>query len=156
MGWPLQRDTGKVGAPCGRVLYTLESMMQHQDHQQEQQQCSTLFSSHRPFCFWTPAALSASSSLPLVAELEDTWGRCTAYGVAAPSSKTTHLASREQYVFDETAQATDLWYDFWKTHWPERHRRRTATITSSGGNNHCNLVADWKDSSAYLPTQVAL
>jgi hypothetical protein len=25
--WPIERDTGKFGASCGRVLFTLESML---------------------------------------------------------------------------------------------------------------------------------
>jgi hypothetical protein len=148
VGWPVQKDTGRMGAPCGRVLYTLESILDASER------CPML-SSHRPLCFWTPqtALLVASASPP-----EDEWGRCASYGEA--SSKALHLASKEQYAFDKTAQATDLWEDFWMTHWPELYKRSKlktnsgSLSTSSYGNN---LVSDWRDTpAACLTSQVAI
>jgi hypothetical protein len=171
VGWPIQGDTGKLGGPCGRVLYTLESLIQHDP---------TTISLHRPLCLWTRTTTVPS---PLVFE-EDAWGRCSAYGRTVAPSMNTHLASKEQYAFDDTLTATDLWQDFFKVHWPSLYRRRqtlkrqtkqgplsfrSRVLPSSqpmdgrmaaGGGRRApcpnNLVADWRAVPATYSEQVAV
>lgn len=193
VGWPVQKDSGKMGGPCGRVLYTLESMMMMDEVQRNTTPAATrtsstrsassrssrsnsynstrtgtaapcssllLSSSHRPLCFWTPPSVleEAASS----GTTEDEWGRCAAYGRKAPMNKTLHLSSREQYAFDENAQAIDLWEDFWKSHWPELYNKRerrdsSSSCCGSSNSNSNNLVADWRDAPAYsAAAQVAI
>ena len=43
VAWPLQHDTGKMGAACGRVLYALEHLMELNQ---------TILSASRPMCLW--------------------------------------------------------------------------------------------------------
>jgi hypothetical protein len=131
VGWPLQRETGKLGGPCGRVLFTLESLLE---------QHPRTISLHRPLCLWprttttatttastaaTSASTSSSTQSPPQHLLEeDAWGRCASYGRTVPHHRHLHLASKEQYAFDETHMAKDLWQDFFQVHWPDLHRRR--------------------------------
>lgn len=129
VGWPIQRDTGKLGAPCGRVLFTLESLLE---------QHPRAISLHRPLCFWPRTTISpttatascdgsttaSSPESPQYLLEEDAWGRCASYGRTVPHHRHLHQASKEQYAFDETLTAKDLWQDFFQVHWPALHRRR--------------------------------
>jgi len=128
VGWPIQRDTGKWGGPCGRVLYTLEALIE---------QHPGTISLHRPLSFWarmTPTnhnddgsdghhVATGSTSIHPHSE-EDKWGRCPSYGRRTPPPMHIHRASKEQYAFDESLTAKDLWQNFFQFHWPELHRRR--------------------------------
>ena len=97
VSWPVQEE-GWVGAPCGRVLYTLDQLMA---------QSKTLLSNSRPICLWDQAHHQP---------FEDEWGRAAIYAEA--STKSEHYASKEQYQAPETC-AADVWDDFCRTHWPE-------------------------------------
>lgn len=97
--WPIQRDGGWCGAPCGRVLYTL-------DHLALQTRGGAILS-NRPLCLWDDMRHQPC---------EDSWGRSPLY--ARPSNKSVHVASEEQYVAPPTA-VEDVWHDFSRSHWPE-------------------------------------
>jgi hypothetical protein len=97
VSWPVQKE-GWVGAPCGKVLYTLDQLMA---------QSKTLLSKSRPICLWDEAHHQP---------FEDEWGRAAIY--AESSNKFMHKASKEQYQVPTTF-AADVWNDFCRAHWPE-------------------------------------
>lgn len=126
VSWPLQKDTGKMGAACGRTLYTLEQLLrsqQEQEHQQQQgRRTSSVITPTRPLCLW--------DSIHPTVETPDEWGRSTAYGYNAEKDsqddrqslkhKTIHKASEEQYHQKEhLMSAQDVWRDFCGAFWPE-------------------------------------
>ena len=104
VSWPLQKDTGHMGAPCGRTLHILEELLEETD----------LFSSDRPLCLW-------DSQHPTICA-QDKWGRCADF--ARTTEKHTHLASKEQYNQDDNVVATQVWNDFVRVHWPTIYRQR--------------------------------
>jgi hypothetical protein len=97
VSWPVQEE-GWCGAPCGKVLFTLDQLMA---------QSKTLLSKSRPICLWDTAHHQP---------VEDEWGRAEIY--AEPSDKAEHRASQEQYLAPKTL-AADVWNDFCRAHWPE-------------------------------------
>lgn len=97
VSWPVQQE-GWAGAPCGRVLFTLEQLASAR---------TGAINNVRKVCLWNVSHKSFPS---------DEWGRNPSY--AHGSSKSIHFASREQYLWSET-DATDVWNDFRRVHWPE-------------------------------------
>jgi RNase H-fold protein (predicted Holliday junction resolvase) len=104
VAWPLQRD-GRMGAPCGKVLHALDSLVEH----------SAFLTPNRPFCLWDGSHVQA--------ELPDSWGRCSAYGKDYTLNQEQHVASQEHYVPATNMVASDIWNDFCRTHWPELYQR---------------------------------
>jgi RNase H-fold protein (predicted Holliday junction resolvase) len=136
VSWPLQEDTGKMGAACGRVLYTLDHLLQD----------TNIVTPNRPLCLW-----DGDHSTP---ELEDEWGRCQAY--CRTSNKTVHKASEEQYHQDENQVAATVWDDFCRTHWPaiyqqEQPKERQPSYQYSQRKASSSLYkGNWEDSTAYV------
>ena len=129
VSWPLQGDTGKMGAPCGRVLFTLESIMATSNN---------IFTPDRPVCLWDSLHASAE-------ETEDDWGRDSKYARISHNKK--ELASEKRYTQDERIVATQIWDDFCRTHMPSIYRRKVKEIPSTAA---WNLVADWKNCPSFL------
>jgi RNase H-fold protein (predicted Holliday junction resolvase) len=144
VSWPLQPETGKMGAACGRVLHTLEDVLRKQH--EEQQECSSssdddcsssstapIITPNRPLCFWNHCHLQKES--------EDEWGRCASYAstreTAYFSGDRVHLASKEQYYQDENVRAAQVWNDFSRVHWPALHEQESL----SSGNGRVEVVA---------------
>ena len=108
VAWPLQSDTGKVGAACGRVLYTLERVLE-----KDQQQVLT---PSRPLCLWdSDHRIPEQSADP--EKRVDNFGRCAQY--SKTSDQTEYRATEERYFQDEQVVAAQVWDDFCKVHWPE-------------------------------------
>jgi len=110
VSWPLQRDTGKMGAACGRTIHTLEDLIKD----------SKVISLDQPVCFWD----GVHPKQPKI----DKWGRCSDFGRTPDPDKHIHVASKEQYDQNENIVAAQVWSDFVKTHWPdvyEANRWRT-------------------------------
>eukprot|EP00934_Nitzschia_sp_Nitz4_P003823 Nitzschia sp. Nitz4//scaffold37_size175936//69351//69941//NITZ4_002043-RA/size175936-processed-gene-0.186-mRNA-1//1//CDS//3329549779//3813//frame0 len=99
VSWPLQRDTGRMGAACGRTLHVIEELLQD----------SKVFDANRKLCLWD----SEHTHIPQ----EDEWGRSADY--VRTSSETLHKASEEQYHHDEGINAAQVWADFARAHWPD-------------------------------------
>jgi RNase H-fold protein (predicted Holliday junction resolvase) len=100
VSWPVQKE-GRCGGPCGKVLHTLDSLVD---------QSSTIMNGNRPFCLWDNNHTQAN---------EDYWGRNPLYG-EIPHGKTLHLASQEQYAYDSSSSvAVNAWNDFMAKQWPE-------------------------------------
>lgn len=150
VSWPVQTDTGRIGAACGRVLHTLEGLLDESD----------LCTPSRPLCLWDGVRAST--------ETEDEWGRSKAYTQIPINDKgdvkAEHHASVEQYHQDENMVAAAVWDDFCKVHWPELYQTpsttKTANSVSSKGNgshqslNNYNVSSiengSWNEASAYV------
>jgi len=109
VSWPLQQDTGLMGAACGRTLWTLEQLLDGDDNIVSTTPQGSLFaSSQRPLCLWDGA--------PKEHHRADAFGRSTVF--ARTSTKKEHVASKEQYHQDESILAAEVWKDFCNHHWP--------------------------------------
>jgi RNase H-fold protein (predicted Holliday junction resolvase) len=100
VNWPVQRD-GWCGAPCGRVLHTLDLLSAH----------SSLV--RTPICLW-----DEERNVPP----EDNWGRAAIY--SRQSNKTIHQASKEQYEEHNKTVALNVWNGFFRSHWPELYHQK--------------------------------
>jgi hypothetical protein len=96
--WPVQRDGGWCGAPCGRVLFTLDQLAR-----------SNVLS-NRPICLWDDEDCKPA---------EDSWGRSRIYA-RGTTTKTCHFASQEQYE-PRSVVLREFWHDFRRSHWPEQN-----------------------------------
>lgn len=95
--WPVQKE-GRCGAPCGKVLHTLDSLVEKSD----------IVNHKRPFVLWDEHHYQAQ---------EDKWGRLPQYG--EPTKKTIYKASEEQYVHKCSSEvAVEIWNDYCAKHWP--------------------------------------
>lgn len=129
--WPVQKE-GRCGAPCGKVLHTLDSLVEE----------STIVSSKRPFCLWDDHHYVAR---------EDAWGRTPQYGET--TTKTFHKASEEQYVHEcGSSVAVEVWNDYCARHWPalcQEHEEEDDIwqVNSFSQRSESNLHArnDWLD-----------
>eukprot|EP00980_Cylindrotheca_fusiformis_P028585 scaffold22613_cov126-Cylindrotheca_fusiformis.AAC.5 len=115
VSWPLQNDTHRMGAACGRVLHTLEDLLEHDS-------TSNIFTPSRPLCLWNGQPKNEEEVQP------DEFGRLAVYGRTPPSDKHIHKASEEQYNQDENIVAANVWDDFVKAHWPELQNATTTTL----------------------------
>lgn len=130
VAWPLQQDTGLMGAACGRTLFAIEELLRTDldtNASTETQNASVrpVFAPNRPLCLWDSSHSDQQQST-------DVFGRSPLY--ARTSDKTTHLASREQYHQDESVEGSGIWNDFVKTHWPDNHKNEEQLMTSSRHN----------------------
>ena len=117
VSWPVQQDTGLVGASCGRTLWALEQFLDDDgDHY------PPVFCPHRPLCLWNGARLHPKEGQdgdPLQTakhSTADAFGRSSVY--ARISTKTEHRASKEQYPRDESVSVLEIGRDFFEHHWP--------------------------------------
>lgn len=122
VNWPVQRD-GWCGAPCGRVLFTLDQLARDID---------------RPICLWDQEHTHVD---------EDEWGRNPVYA-RATADKEVHVASKEQYKAPNVA-LTDMWNDFCRSHWPELYYNVPGVATSSASRKNSSSDAPWLESAAY-------
>ena len=111
VSWPLQHETGRMGAACGRVLYALEEILDKSGEIDE-----NILSTARPLCLWDSGHIipkqKANPKLSV-----DSFGRCAQYGNT--STKQEYRASEEQYYEDELTVVQQVWEDFCMVHWPE-------------------------------------
>ncbi|CAB9512818.1 expressed unknown protein [Seminavis robusta] len=104
VSWPVQKE-GRCGAPCGKVLHTLDSLVES----------SNVITDKRPFCLWDEHHQQPH---------EDEWGRNPIYGEPC-LDKTLHKASEEQYHHESSSNvAVAVMDDFMKTQWPEIYQQR--------------------------------
>jgi hypothetical protein len=100
VNWPLQRDTGRMGAACGRVIFALEQLWERSNETKTANDASTdasttheLSNIHnnnnsnkknheqggllsRPFCLWDAGHINLADPSKRV----DAFGRCASYG----------------------------------------------------------------------------
>jgi hypothetical protein len=97
VSWPVQEE-GWVGAPAGRVLFTLDHLVNSN---------TGVIDARRKVVLWDQTHHENH---------EDEWGRDPVYAHA--SEKSVHYASQEQYKVPNTI-AVDVWNDFCRVHWPQ-------------------------------------
>lgn len=120
VSWPVQKE-GWCGAPCGRVLHTLDQIASE----------SSIVSAARPVCLWDGHHFHSS---------EDEWGRTALYAKA--SKKDVHLASKEQYK-DEGSLAAEIAQDYLRHYWPDLYTGDNADW--SGKTEATSIDISWLD-----------
>ena len=110
VSWPLQHDTGRMGAACGRVMYTLEEIIDKSG------ESDSVLSKNRPLCLWDSEHIVPKQKEDPKKRV-DMYGRCASY--ATTSEKEEYKASENQYHEDENTVVVQVWEDFCKEHWPE-------------------------------------
>lgn len=152
VSWPLQEGTGKMGAACGRVLHTLEDLLQQQLQTDSDSSSSSalVITSSRPICFWNSSHVEVESA--------DEWGRNSSYAFSekCPSDSSVHLASKEQYYQDENVAAAQVWNDFSRVHWPalyEKNQKKPSvpskSRTSSSDDSSRSEGENWENTASY-------
>jgi hypothetical protein len=121
VSWPLQQDTGLMGASCGRTLWALEQLLEDCEDGSSITTTDPLFANNRPLCLWDGVRREQPAT--------DAFGRSSVY--ARTSTKTEHCASKEQYHQDESVLAAEVWKDFCEHHWP-------AAIDVAARKNDCD------------------
>ena len=146
--WPLQADTGRMGAACGRALFALEQLLQPppQPHHQypahetppppvsAPSQLQSIFTPNRKLCFWdatsytdagpveedaTPPPHHQSYSQQRRRRARPTFDLFGRSAVYAHTSKKEmYRASHEQYHQDKAINNQQVWNDFVQTCWP--------------------------------------
>jgi RNase H-fold protein (predicted Holliday junction resolvase) len=143
VSWPLQEDTRRMGAACGRVLYTMEHILED----------SNIITPSRPFCLWNDYRSQEEEEKP------DAFGRSAVYSRIPSGDKHIHKASEEQYSQDENVLAADVWDDFVRVHWPDEYRQQqrqqfAATLLAVRKGNMPMPAENWEDTSAYVNAAV--
>lgn len=168
VAWPLQHDTGKMGAACGRVLYTLERLfvppvakLQNEDgtgdgfnnssstqNEEEEQEMRALVSKLPPMCLWDPQhfqELQHQNPPKDPEQVVDSFGRCPAYAKAPPDKDAVYLASHEQYYHDESMVAAQVWQDFSRVHWPHLYKNDYDNYGFGEQQQHEYVIQDQED-----------
>lgn len=152
VSWPVQKE-GWCGASCGKVLRTLDQIVQE----------TNIVNKDRPICLWDGHHFHLH---------EDEWGRVPFYGVPSPNRKQVHLASQEQYK-DCGMVAAGVVQDYILHHWPhlahnlsaeecdeevEEYRSLPAVASASSGKSKTPVVVDprWLESIAGHAAKAAL
>ena len=130
VNWPLQRDTGRMGAACGRVLFALEQLWGRSNETIMVDESPEACTHELPFCLWDAGHINPTDPSKKV----DGFGRCASYGKEKEAPRTKELssttdqyfnkeknyfASKEQYFEDEQTVVLGVWNDFCNEHWPE-------------------------------------
>lgn len=126
VAWPLQTDTGAMGAACGRTLFCLEELLRGDETPHlARDGRRPVFAPSRPLCLWDG---SEGKELRSATTTEDAFGRSPVY--ARTSDKKKHVASKEQYHQNESLTASTVWDNFAKAHWPEGENEQVLSTPS--------------------------
>lgn len=146
VNWPLQHDTGRMGAACGRVIFALEQLWERSnENAMICEQRGGLLS--RPFCLWDAGHVDLADPAKRV----DSFGRCASYGKESEKPISRHnndddcsnsdeledrfeksyFASKEQYYEDELTVVLGVWDDFCREHWPELNESRSSSSVAA-------------------------
>jgi len=132
VSWPLEKE-GRIGANCGRVLYTLDAILEATSSEEEGE--PTIFSNSRKFCLWDESHVKL--------EHDDSFGRCSIFGTPKYISRKNHVSQREPYKDQQiiAAAADAIWMDFRQRHWPRENNNKMVN------NDTDDLVFDgeWLD-----------
>jgi RNase H-fold protein (predicted Holliday junction resolvase) len=128
VSWPVQADSGRHGAACGRVLNTLEQilLLSPTDGSQSVVQGSPV-TPGRPVCLWNTQQSNSKLEQQIV---EDDWGRSPVY--SRPCHEKLHRASEQQYNNVLKASPASTWNNFVQANWPEiaEEQQRSTSFTS--------------------------
>lgn len=149
VAWPLQQDTGLMGAACGRTLFAIEELLRTDldtntttTNETQNTNMRPVFAPNRPLCLW-------DSGVSNQQQAADVFGRSPLY--ARTSEKTTHLASEEQYHQDESMEGSGIWDDFVKTHWPDNHKNEQLLSSHKHSNKEYWIKKDGESGAAAAP-----
>lgn len=133
VNWPVQKDTGKLGYSCGRVLNMLDQLVETADD-------ASVVTSSRPVCLW--------DAEHVVPPTIDEWGRCSQF--ANTSNKALHVASKEQYHTTSNQAATQVLDDFLKVNWPTIHQQKFVYVQPGAQTRkQTSSSSAWKPSSSH-------
>jgi hypothetical protein len=119
--WPVQKESGHCGAPCGRVLHTLDQLAASSS--------SSKLLNNRPVCLW-----NANHDAAAAQNEEDVWGRSPVYAKTPAPEKTVHYASVEQYQEDDANKAmtvAEIAADYMRSQWPDIDQHYANMVASS-------------------------
>jgi len=141
INWPLQRDTGRMGAACGRVLFALEQLWERSN---EKNTATTSTDAHdlrnnnnhnlerggllsRPFCLWDAGHIDLSDPSKKV----DSFGRCASYGKENPSSDVTQTPTpaSETRLQKQPLSSTDRYYNKEKNYFASKEQYHEDELT---------------------------
>jgi len=145
VSWPVQKE-GRCGAPCGKTLHTLDSLVES----------SNLISDRRPFCLWDEHHTVAA---------EDAFGRNPLYGEPSPvKGESVHKASETQYAHECSSNvAAKVMNDFMQSQWPEiyyeqqlgvEERFFASTATKEQANSSTEWLEHYEDTENYMTVAV--
>ncbi|VEU34543.1 unnamed protein product [Pseudo-nitzschia multistriata] len=152
VNWPLQHDTGRMGAACGRVIFALEQLVERSNESTVDIAEERLVGGNaaandakdhdgvgilsRPFCLWDAGHIDVKQRAD-PSKRVDAFGRCASYGREAREppvargqerrdneNENTYFASKEQYYEDELTVVLGVWDDFCREHWPDLYETR--------------------------------
>jgi hypothetical protein len=131
VSWPVQADSGRSGAACGRVLFTLEQILSG-SHGDDSSSLASFkdspVSPGRPMCLW---AAADEEKIPFLAR-EDTWGRSAVYSRTCDADM--HIASKHQYNQVMKTSPVSIWEDFVHVNWPTQARKTAAPSSKSSSS----------------------
>lgn len=131
VSWPVE-EKGRCGAACGKVLHTLDSLVDD----------SNVLTDSRPFCLWDPQHTEAP---------EDEWGRNPVYGVPAAREG----VEKSRYHRDSSsAVAANVMRDFLRAQWPELAEQTQAPQPVSNTEVSVEWLEHYEDTEAYMTVAV--
>lgn len=146
VSWPLQSDTGLMGASCGRTLYAIEELIKTPPNDSGGVKYKTqrsVFSPNRPICLWSGMESEQGNT--------DAFGRSSVY--ARTSRKTEYCASKEQYHEDESIVAANIWEDFVHVNWPQIYEQQQQHVVQEQPSVETNTSKQQLDADAGAPSQ---
>jgi len=115
VSWPVQEDTGRVGAACGRTLFAIEELLRDTHGGDDGR---SVFVPDRPLCLW-----DRNHRAPATA---DAFGRSPSYarGAPKPNDAASGVEPRRAIRPDGSISSVGVWEDFVRVHWPGLDRER--------------------------------
>jgi len=114
VSWPIQHDTGRMGAACGRVIYALEQLWKQSNGGNNNNDNSNSSNNHnndnnnsgvndgsggllsRPFCLWDAGHIDLKQRTDPSRRV-DVFGRCASYGGSSSSDSTSTKDSSDDH-----------------------------------------------------------
>jgi len=137
VSWPIQKDTGLMGASCGRTLFAIAELLLQPSSSLSSSAAasSSVFTSNRKICLWDGGVHVHDDQIKT-----DILGRSSVH--ARTSNQKEYRASKEKCRRDETIVATRVWENFVKTNWPEIYQQQQPKSSikslSDSKNNQIN------------------
>lgn len=114
VSWPVQEDTGRLGAACGRTLFAIEELLRDTAHGGGDGDGRSVFVPDRPLCLWDRNHHRAPATA-------DAFGRSPSYARGAPTPNDAAAAGgepRRAIRPDGSTSSAGVWEDFVRVHWP--------------------------------------
>jgi hypothetical protein len=124
VSWPIQHDTGRMGAACGRVIYALEQLWEqsnggnnnndnsnnhnHNNHNNNNNNSVNGGSGgllSRPFCLWDAGHIDLKQRTDPSRRV-DVFGRCASYGGNSSSDSTSKKDSSDDHSILASSTST--------------------------------------------------